>query len=92
VGCKQKPTQQASNSITTPEETLSITEKITWAECFNSQSTNANAPTNGWWADCCSTVHITNDINDVPNAQPYIQAVHVIAKEWNSEEILGAGQ
>ena len=46
-----------------------------WAECWATEHNNTNTPTEGWWANSCSTVHITNDIQDVSNAQSCVRAV-----------------
>jgi len=29
----------------------------------------------GWWADCCSSAHITNDVNDLIEFQPWREPI-----------------
>ena len=33
-----------------------------------------------WWVDSGSTIHITHDLNDLTDPQPYQQAVHTGAR------------
>jgi len=79
--CRTKKRDANQRPQTHLTETLTTEEENAWAECFNTEYNQTSTAgyeqtsTTGWWADSCSTVHITNDIRDVPNAQPCLRAV-----------------
>jgi len=72
---KKRDANQRPKATTHATKVLFSEQENTWAECSATEHNNTNTPTEGWWADSCSTVHITNDIQDVPNAQPCVRAV-----------------
>jgi len=74
---KKRDANQRPKATTHATKVLFLEEENTWAECSATEHNNTNTPIEGWWADSCSTVHITNDIQDVPNAQPYVRAVKI---------------
>jgi len=73
---KKRDSQRAgeqTHTITIPEDR--DTEQNAWTDCFLTSIDGTTSTQEGWWADSCSTVHITNDLSNISNLQLCVQVI-----------------